>query len=110
TARYGSSRTLRPHLSSSLIPYTTLFRSALCVFLGQVRRGMRALAHPPVSVARGGRATTGRPPLRNGPPESGLASRSRRALPPWRSEEHTSELQSPEHLVSRAVRATKQNS
>src|SRR5258708_23323510 len=61
---------------STLFPYTTLFRSS---------RPGRTTSEP-------ARYAKPRPP---GP---------RVALPPaWRSEEHTSELQSPDHLVCRLL-------
>src|SRR5690348_17454666 len=64
--------------SSTLFPYTTLFRS-----WGSVRRSARA---GPGSRARGrGPESTARPRAR------------------LRSEEHTSELQSPVHLVCRLL-------
>src|SRR5439155_23498288 len=65
---------VRPPPSSTLFPYTTLFRS-----LRRARRGRRVA----------GRRRARRPPLR---------SSSRR-----RSEEHTSELQSRGHLVCRLL-------
>src|SRR5438552_11611308 len=69
---------IRPPTGSTLFPYTTLFRS------GAGRRGRRLTRRP----GQGGAA---RP--------AGLG----RAAPPWRSEEHTSELQSPDHLVCRLL-------
>src|SRR5215216_7335169 len=66
---------------STLFPYTTLFRS-------RTRRSRRAP----------------RPRRRGGPPPG---SRGRRPTAPGRagrrSEEHTSELQSPDHLVCRLL-------
>src|SRR5438552_12831518 len=62
---------LRPTPTSTLFPYTTLFRSAA-----------RIVVFGPASV-------------------SGLTSFN--AKPPTRSEEHTSELQSPDHLVCRLL-------
>src|SRR5258708_9190522 len=67
---------------STLFPYTTLFRSLSRVLLPVVRY--------PVGAVRGGaegvpRAPAGRP------------------VPADRSEEHTSELQSPDHLVCRLL-------
>src|SRR5258708_21150546 len=76
---------------STLFPYTTLFRSH---HRGQERglseghhgdeEGRRALA--PVTAAAGE-----------------IPEQHRRARPPARSEEHTSELQSPDHLVCRLL-------
>src|SRR5438876_9047980 len=58
---------------STLFPYTTLFRSRTAARPGPIRRSPRA------------------PRRRAAPP------------PPTRSEEHTSELQSPVHLVCRLL-------
>src|SRR5258708_27060380 len=62
---------------STLFPYTTLFRSALVAasVLGKAGRRVQCLAR--------------------GPDASGLEA--------LRSEEHTSELQSPDHLVCRLL-------
>src|SRR6266487_4896705 len=59
---------------STLFPYTTLFRSSRPGTSSRGSRGRRALRSPPRSRARSGR-----------------------------SEEHTSELQSPVHLVCRLL-------
>src|SRR5258708_31338907 len=73
---------------STLFPYTTLFRS---------ERGL------------GGKGKEGHPRLTGGPRRGGLARRlgwsgpSCRRLRFGRSEEHTSELQSPDHLVCRLL-------
>src|SRR5438552_8367836 len=72
---------------STLFPYTTLFRSQ---FLFAVLR--------PAAAAVGGNAVGDRAPQ--------LVERQARGLPrdvPQRSEEHTSELQSPDHLVCRLL-------
>src|SRR5258708_23519730 len=75
---------------STLFPYTTLFRSptAIAATLGRDRSNVFIAACSPLA-----------------PPSAILASReSRRSLPPTRrSEEHTSELQSPDHLVCRLL-------
>src|SRR5438876_6687037 len=63
---------------STLFPYTTLFRS------------------PPARPKRS-------PETRLPPPCRSLLSRSRPKTPLLRSEEHTSELQSPVHLVCRLL-------
>src|SRR5438552_10213106 len=70
--------------TSTLFPYTTLFRSR--------RRTMPS----PTPAQKGGptRRTTRRPSARTSP----ASRRCRR-----RSEEHTSELQSPDHLVCRLL-------
>src|SRR5438552_9330169 len=89
---------------STLFPYTTLFRSAL--------RNWRAaawlLAIPP--IASSGRDRPHRFPRCAAQLRSAHADKV--PLPPWpgcafaeavRSEEHTSELQSPDHLVCRLL-------
>src|SRR5258708_13250389 len=69
---------------STLFPYTTLFRSEMDVNVEQ---------SPPVAEQR--RVATERLEI--------LGFRSRRGVAPLRSEEHTSELQSPDHLVCRLL-------
>src|SRR5690348_17440817 len=72
---------------STLFPYTTLFRSqASAVKPTRVARARRAMPERP-SVARAASVIPG--------PSGRLRS--------WRSEEHTSELQSPVHLVCRLL-------
>src|SRR5258708_28423935 len=68
---------------STLFPYTTLFRSA---------RGEIPSASPP-------RSTGQCPPSRTWPATLPKGA----GAPPCRSEEHTSELQSPDHLVCRLL-------
>src|SRR5690348_17449200 len=69
---------------STLFPYTTLFRSS-------------------AGSATEPRATkVVRPPKRSAAPAAASASRVL-PIPPGRSEEHTSELQSPVHLVCRLL-------
>src|SRR5256885_11091652 len=78
---------------STLFPYTTLFRSrALLRHAGRVSRGLRR--RRPLDRAGGLRALGGRS-AGDGRPGGGLGSR--------RSEEHTSELQSPCNLVCRLL-------
>src|SRR5947208_6874715 len=79
---------LRPRPKSTLFPYTTLFRSTLnaCGENGLFIR------HSPAGVENSG----------------GVAGNLVRLTTSARSEEHTSELQSPEHLVCR-VRLEKKN-
>src|SRR5256885_7749788 len=78
---------------STLFPYTTLFRS------------LRPEMHLPIgreedpSHASSSAATPG----------SGFPSRNSSAAPPPRSEEHTSELQSPCNLVCRLLLEKKKN-
>src|SRR5437764_1853419 len=82
-------------LPSTLFPYTTLFRSvgARTVAMGAdgVRRAADHRQRPGVSPARLGRRRQDR---------AGDARRGRADL---RSEEHTSELQSPMYLVCRLL-------
>src|SRR5258708_22260411 len=79
---------------STLFPYTTLFRSAVC---GTRPSAPPSCRPPPASTCR---ATCTRPRPQSSP-------RRRRSAPPdgslRRSEEHTSELQSPDHLVCRLL-------
>src|SRR5207244_6873697 len=77
------------HRTTTLFPYTTLFRSR---FLEPGRNDRRD-HRPPVR----GRLR----PLRRLAPEPGRFDPRGRA--PDRSEEHTSELQSPDHLVCRLL-------
>src|SRR5438552_11250523 len=79
---------LRRPPTSTLFPYTTLFRSA-------ARRRRHVLARPSAR-GRGGRdAYEGRAVRGDGP--------LRQERLGCRSEEHTSELQSPDHLVCRLL-------
>src|SRR5438876_5697383 len=74
---------------STLFPYTTLFRSC---------SGTSQVVHPcPTPYQRSCR-DCGSSPSSTGPPTA-----SCRALVGSRSEEHTSELQSPVHLVCRLL-------
>src|SRR5438876_4890849 len=70
---------------STLFPYTTLFRSVLKISL--LRAGMVVLRSISLVIT---------PPRVSTPRESGVTSSKR-------SEEHTSELQSPVHLVCRLL-------
>src|SRR3712207_8290886 len=78
---------------STLFPYTTLFRSRH-VLAGGARRHGRA-------VPRHGRGYWRRDPLRCRSTQE--AARRFLELHPWRSEEHTSELQSRQYLVCRLL-------
>src|SRR5258708_24521561 len=71
---------------STLFPYTTLFRS------GRGRQGWRGGARP----------ARERPAVRPDRPRRDAAA-ARRLRGAQRSEEHTSELQSPDHLVCRLL-------
>src|SRR2546426_5010462 len=70
---------------STLFPYTTLFRSAMVAPVGNSSAAQPGSAAPPAAGA-------------------GAAPR-----PPRRSEEHTSELQSPCNLVCRLLLEKKKN-
>src|SRR5207244_11043406 len=93
-----------------LFPYTTLFRSASS-------RGSRPSA--PSSPGRSRRCAPQRPPPRRRPEDTtrrsprcahGMRSSSRPSRRNGaRSEEHTSELQSPDHLVCRLLLEKKKN-
>src|SRR5947208_10236999 len=79
---------IRPPPTSTLFPYTTLFRSCQRRFQA-IRRRYR-----------------GRPRLLRRRPGSGGGLPRSTAKETWstaRSEEHTSELQSPDHLVCRLL-------
>src|SRR5437762_6082573 len=71
------------HPSSTLFPYTTLFRSVdyMTIHAGVLR------AHVPLVRKR----------------ITGIVSRGGSLMAHWRSEEHTSELQSPTELVCRLL-------
>src|SRR3712207_9437359 len=71
---------------STLLPYTTLFRSTPC----------RSACDPPLRAESHRRAASGQPAHRA--PGVAVRAACRLALP-RRSEEHTSELQSPQYLV-----------
>src|SRR5258708_18016680 len=80
---------------STLFPYTTLFRSRAAR-----QRRLRRVLVPPAhrrALRRGGPY----PPLRRGLVSRRLSAGGQPDL--HRSEEHTSELQSPDHLVCRLL-------
>src|SRR5690348_17370075 len=86
---------LRPPPRSTLFPYTTLFRS------GGDRRGAGRRARP---LGGGGPRQGRHGPGRVRRPQERLLALHRLARPrAHRSEEHTSELQSPVHLVCRLL-------
>src|SRR5437764_8035289 len=78
---------IRPPSRSTLFPYTTLFRSRCC-----------GRARPSCRDTRAYGASPSDPPASREPPP--CASTSPRSA---RSEEHTSELQSPMYLVCRLL-------
>src|SRR5439155_19085776 len=86
---------------STLFPYTTLFRS--------FRRA--ALLRPSGSECSP-RRPTGARPSKAAPPRAPVLTKSRLCISrydSWRSEEHTSELQSRGHLVCRLLPEKKKN-
>src|SRR5258708_10402355 len=84
---------------STLFPYTTLFRSAVrMTWRISKHAAFQRSASPPPSSSR----VPPRKPNRS-------VSTPRWCLFPTRSEEHTSELQSPDHLVCRLLLEKKKN-
>src|SRR5690348_18501787 len=79
---------IRPPPRSTLFPYTTLFRSIVSAPLDEEEH--RVLQFRPRTVA-------------SASPQRGIAGQPVRKLEVARSEEHTSELQSPVHLVCRLL-------
>src|SRR5258708_18444657 len=77
---------------STLFPYTTLFRSTCFTSPGSPTGSCP-------STGIWGEGTTSR----KGFPPTSPSSPSAAASMPFRSEEHTSELQSPDHLVCRLL-------
>src|SRR5258708_13013069 len=90
---------IRPPPTSTLFPYPTLFRSvppAVDEDL-QVREDLEITDAPrldPTGIQSGRQVSLGRAPRADQPAAGGPFDRVR-------SEEHTSELQSPDHLLSR---------
>src|SRR5258708_18462576 len=78
---------------STLFPYTTLFRSRRWL----LHRGAGSHLQP------------ARSPCEANPCRTAEAARQSRAAALGRSEEHTSELQSPDHLVCRLLLEKKKN-
>src|SRR5258708_19623714 len=78
---------------STLFPYTTLFRSGLPGFEFRKVHGGGAVKQPERAAQENSHGYE--------PPNPWLFS--------WRSEEHTSELQSPDHLVCRLLLEKKKN-
>src|SRR5207244_5329604 len=89
--------TVRRPPASTLFPYTTLFRSR-----GRRRRSPQRPLAPPTHRRLGARSHPQWRPAsapRGAPPDRRAGRRTRTG----RSEEHTSELQSPDHLVCRLL-------
>src|SRR5258705_4915628 len=80
---------------STLFPYTTLFRSSSCLIFWSIRRAHRRMLFQLRLAAVVGNSPA-MPPL----PLSNITSL---AIESFRSEEHTSELQSLRHLVCRLL-------
>src|SRR5207244_8580653 len=95
---------LSPHPISTLFPYTTLFRSHHPVCPALSRHNPNSKAHRHVvdgseQIVRGFRG-----PCRNLRQRGAHILEDNRCFQFWdRSEEHTSELQSPDHLVCRLL-------
>src|SRR5258708_16019928 len=90
---------------STLFPYTTLFRSVYGSLLLQGGRPADAVPELEAAVARDPGRVPGRVNLGNA-----YLSLGRRAeAEKQRSEEHTSELQSPNHLLCRLLLAKKKH-
>src|SRR5947208_4301741 len=101
-SRFFFSSTRRPP-RSTLFPYTTLFRSADCIpiYLVVPQKRVVALLHAGWRGTAGGILERGVELLK------GEASAAASDI--VRSEEHTSELQSPDHLVCRLLLEKKNN-
>src|SRR5258708_27471437 len=85
---------------STLFPYTTLFRSySLQNLIRKVEQG----------IAEGNRLYQDDPPMLRYMPRHYLPNLDKDNLVAYRSEEHTSELQSPDHLVCRLLLEKKKN-
>src|SRR2546426_8273584 len=84
---------------STLFPYTTLFRSR---FTYEKRRRAEASSRG-VAQRRRGEASRARAGVRRGRDRHSRGERARCRARPLRSEEHTSELQSPCNLVCRLL-------
>src|SRR5690606_41452221 len=95
---FSSFLMIRAPPGSTLFPYTTLFRSS--VGEGEIGSWHRSL----VGTQLGTRCGAVRSARRRAAHASSCACRARGTKPPyWRSEEHTSELQSRENLVCRLL-------
>src|SRR5438874_6901046 len=81
---------MRPHPSSTLFPYTTLFRSD-------------RVSSPTRHALRPANPSAARPRTRPSATGPAISPRSAGAIHPVRSEEHTSELQSRRDLVCRLL-------
>src|SRR5207244_9207352 len=99
---------LCPPPSSPLLPYTTLFRSRAAdhgaIVVGGAGRGAARAGAGAAGLSgdAGARRVAGGA-VRHVGERAREAVRARRAAGAGRSEEHTSELQSPDHLVCRLL-------
>src|SRR4051794_41236259 len=91
---------------STLFPYTTLFRSARVATGRAVPAGATttlAAAPPPVVVTAAPAVATAAPAAAIAVPVVAIVASAAAIAAAARSEEHTSELQSPVHLVCRLL-------
>src|SRR3712207_9022495 len=93
---------------STLFPYTTLFRS-----VGHLLRYLRVAAPPalldPLNVVQGHTHPIGQLPLGEERPHPPQLEAGQLRPSAYRSEEHTSELQSRQYLVCRLLLEKKEN-
>src|SRR5690606_40366482 len=107
-ATLRSSLRLRQPPRSTLLPYTTLFRSPPNAALTALRGLCRSLQPPPIRPPR--TSALHRSIAADHRPAPRVARAWRRYTPAHaRSEEHTSELQSRENLVCRLLLEKKRN-
>src|SRR5438093_5026911 len=92
---------IRLPLTSTLFPYTTLFRSRLDA--GEVRAGVGDVPGASGGLQRVDRAIAIEATLREDGERNGLAAAIDWVVAAGRSEEHTSELQSLTNLVCRLL-------
>src|SRR5258708_25238169 len=92
---------------STLFPYTTLFRSGRVARRGGHRGEMQLSAECSASLERDRCVAAAEQRVRS--LRRSVAGRQRLAAANERSEEHTSELQSPDHLVCRLLLEKKSN-
>src|SRR5690348_17623400 len=87
---------MRPPLRSTLFPYTTLFRSERSMLVTSLAcTSAASSAYQPPSISTTTTSAWWAPSTGRAPPNA--------TAPVDRSEEHTSELQSPVHLVCRLL-------
>src|SRR5207244_6894385 len=93
------------HPIPPLLPYTTLFRSTRATMSPSPARMRQAKCSASAEPQTSAPApfTVNVPPLADAEPGTPTAPISVDSQPSGRSEEHTSELQSPDHLVCRLL-------